>query len=195
MSITVSGRKMPVTAALRQYAEEKVGNAIKVLDTDPISTEVVLSKEKNPANPRPNTCEVTVRIKGHIVRVEEHEEDMYAAIDVASAKVSRQLRKYKTRVIDKKIRSSEKIADQMQKEEGADGELDLDRLMDELSNDEIVRVKVMDFPPMTEAEALVEIDLIGHDFFVYTDRDTGAVCCVLYRRNEGGYGKLQQRED
>ena len=84
MSITVSGRKMPVTDALRAYAEEKIGNSMKVMDIDPLNAEVVLSKEKNPANPCPDTCEVTLRTKGHIIRVEEHEDDMYAAIDVAA---------------------------------------------------------------------------------------------------------------
>lgn len=194
MSITVSGRKMPVTDALHGYAEEKILAAIKVLDIDPISTEVVLHKEKNPANPLSAVCEVTVRVKGHIVRVEESEEDMYAAIDVAAAKVARQLRKYKTRVIEKKVRTSEKIVEHARGGAPAGGELDLDRLMDELSDDAVVRVKEIDFAPMTEEEALVEIDLIGHDFFVYTDRDTNLVC-VLYRRNDGGYGKLQQKED
>lgn len=111
MSITVSGRKMPVTDALRAYAEEKIGNSMKVMDIDPLNAEVVLSKEKNPANPCPDTCEVTLRTKGHIIRVEEHEDDMYAAIDVAAAKVLRQLRKYKTRVIDRKTRNGEKTVD------------------------------------------------------------------------------------
>lgn len=194
MSITVSGRKMPVTDALRDYAEEKISAAIKVLDIDPITTEVVLYKEKNPANPQPAICEVTARVKGHIVRVEESEEDMYAAIDVAAAKVSRQLRKYKTRVIDKKVRTSEKIAEHAFDAAPTEGELDLDRLMSELSDDAVVRVKEIDFAPMTEEEALIEIDLIGHDFFVYTDRNTNLVC-VLYRRTDGGYGKLQQKED
>lgn len=193
MSITVSGRKMPVTDALRQYAEEKIASAVKVIEADPISTEVVLYKEKNPANPLPSICEVTVRIKGHIVRVEESEEDMYAAIDVAAAKVSRQLRKYKTRVIDKKVRTADKIAEHARDAVPPEEELDLDRLMEELSDDEIVRVKEIDFAPMTEEEALVEIDLIGHDFFVYTDRDTSSVC-VLYRRDNGGYGLLKQKE-
>lgn len=193
MSITVSGRKMPVTDALRQYAEEKIGAAIKVIEADPITTEVVLYKEKNPANPLPAICEVTVRVKGHIVRVEENEEDMYAAIDVAAAKVSRQLRKYKTRVIDKKVRATEKAVD-LTPAAASEGELDLDRLMDELTDDEVVRVKEMEFAPMTEEEALIEIDLIGHDFFVYTDRDTNRIC-VLYRRDDGGYGLLKQKED
>ena len=86
MSITVTGRKMPVTDALREYAEEKIGNSMKVMDIDPLVAEIVLFVEKNPANPRPAVCEVTLRTKGHIIRVEEHEEDMYAAIDVAAAK-------------------------------------------------------------------------------------------------------------
>ena len=107
MSITVTGRKMPVTESLREYAEEKIGNSMKVMDISPLDAEVVLFVEKNPANPRPAVCEVTLRPKGHIIRVEEHEEDMYAAIDVAAAKVLRQLRKYKTRVIDRKVRAEE----------------------------------------------------------------------------------------
>ena len=89
MSITVTGRKMPVTDALREYAEEKIGNSMKVMDINPLDAEVVLHVEKNPANATPAICEVTLRTKGHIVRVEESEEDMYAAIDVAAAKVLR----------------------------------------------------------------------------------------------------------
>lgn len=190
--ITVTGRKMPVTEALREYAEEKIGNSMKVMDINPLTAEVVLFVEKNPANPRPACCEVTLRTKGHIIRVEECEEDMYAAIDVAAAKVVRQLRKYKTRVIDRKLRSGEKVVEAVAPE--TTGELDFDKLMSELSDDEVVRVKVMEFEPLTEEEALVKIDLLGHDFFAYTDRDTNLVC-VLYRRKDGGYGLLKQKEE
>lgn len=190
MSITVTGRKMPVTEALRQYAEEKIGNSMKVMDIEPLDAEIVLFVEKNPANPRPAVCEVTLRTKGHIVRVEESDEDMYAAIDVAAAKVLRQLRKYKTRVIDRKIRSSmEKNGDSITPSNG-----DLDQLMDELAADEeVVREKTIEFEPLTEEEALVKIDLLGHDFFAYTDRDTSLVH-VLYRRDDGGYGLLKQKD-
>lgn len=191
MSITVTGRKMPVTDALRQYAEEKIGNSMKVMDIDPLVAEVVLFVEKNPANPRPAVCEVTLRTKGHIVRVEESEEDMYAAIDVAAAKVLRQLRKYKTRVVDRKVRAgAEKTAEPI----AANG-TSLDELMEELSGDEeVVRVKEIEFEPLTEEEALVKIDLLGHDFFAYTDRDTNLVH-VMYRRDDGGYGLLKQIEE
>ena len=191
MSITVTGRTMPITDALRQYAEEKVGNSMKVMDIDPLVAEVVLYVEKNPANPRPAVCEVTLRPKGHIIRVEESEEDMYAAIDVAAAKVLRQLRKYKTKVIDRKVRNGEK-AGEVLREAPAD-QTDLDQLMDELSDDEVVRVKEIEFVPLTEEEALIQIDLLGHDFFAYTDRDTNTVS-ILYRRNDGGYGLLRQKD-
>ncbi|WP_139651999.1 ribosome hibernation-promoting factor, HPF/YfiA family [Raoultibacter phocaeensis] len=191
MSITVTGRKMPVTEALRQYAEEKIGNSMKVMDIDPLVAEVVLFVEKNPANPRPAVCEVTLRTKGHIIRVEESEEDMYAAIDVAAAKVVRQLRKYKTRVVDRKVRAgAEKAAPDAIPATGAS----LDELMEELADDEVVRVKEIEFEPLTEEEALVKIDLLGHDFFAYTDRDSNLVN-VLYRRDDGGYGLLKQTEE
>ena len=193
MSITVTGRKMPVTDALREYAEEKIGNSMKVMDIDPLVAEVVLFVEKNPANPRPAVCEVTLRTKGHIIRVEEHEEDMYAAIDVAAAKVVRQLRKYKTKVVDRKLRAADETI--RMAEPAAAGELDVDGLMQELAaDDEVVRVKTIEFEPLTEEEALVKIDLLGHDFFAYTGRDSGMVN-VLYRRDDGGYGLLKQTEE
>ena len=124
--------------------------------------------------------------------VEEEDQDMFSAIDVAAAKVLRQLRKYKTRVIDRKVRAgAHGDPGSIRTMEGE--ELDLDALMADLSADEeIVRVKEIEFAPMTEEEALIQIDLLGHDFFAYTDRDTEAVC-VLYRRDDGGYGILKQK--
>ena len=192
MAITVTGRKMNVSDSLRQYAEEKIGNAMKVMDIDPLDAEVVLSVKKNPSIANPCKCEVTIRTKGNVVRVEEEEQEMFAAIDVAAAKVLRQLRKYKTRVIDRKVRAGAHGDPASIKSMEAGGELDVDALMEELSaDDEVVRVKEIDFEPMTEEEALIQIDLLGHDFFAYIDRDTSAFC-VLYRRAEGGYGLLKQ---
>ncbi len=190
MEITITGRKIHVTDALRSYAEEKIGNSMKVMDIDPLTAEVVLQVEKNPANPTPATCEVTMHARGHIIRVEESDENMYAAIDIASAKTLRQLRKYKTRVIDKKIASAPVVD-----KSAPATELDLDGLMDELSreDEEVVRVKELVLEPLTEEEALVQIDLLGHDFFAYIDRDTNAVN-ILYRRDHGGYGLLKQTE-
>lgn len=191
MSINVSGIQMSVSEPLRNYAEEKIGNSLKVMDIDPISCEVVLSVKRNPAIATPCRCEVTLRVKGHVIHVEEDETDMYAAIDVAAAKVLRQLRKYKTRVIDRRKRAGED-GESLKGLNAQSGDLDLDALMDELSaDDEVVRVKEIDFMPLTEEEAMIQIDLLGHDFFAYIDRDSN-VPCVLYRRDEGGYGLLKQ---
>lgn len=194
MDITVTGRKMAVTDALREYAEEKIGASMKVMDIKPLEAEVVLHTEKNPSNPQRAVCEVTLRTKQHVIRVEESDEDMYAAIDVAAAKVVRQLRKYKTRVIEKRPMGEAKAAEAARRSKMQASDLDVDGLMDELSaDDEIVRTKIIEFPPLTQEEALIEIDLLGHDFFAYIDRDTNAAC-VLYRRNDGGYGLLMQKE-
>ena len=193
MAITVAGRKMTVSDALRQYAEEKIGNSMKVMDIDPLDAEVVLSVKKNPSIALPCKCEVTIRTKGNVVRVEEEEQDMYAAIDVAAAKVLRQLRKYKTRVIDRKVRAGAHGDPASIRNMDVEGtELDVDALMAELSDDEIVRTKEIEFEPMTEEEALIQIDLLGHDFFAFVDRDSEAFC-VVYRRENGGYGLLKQK--
>ena len=193
MDITVSGRKMPVSEPLRVYAEEKIGGSVEQLDVGAIACEVVLYKEKNPANPSPSICEVTVLMKGHVARVEESEEDMYAAIDVAAAKIARQLRKFKTRVQSKRKKKTEQEIAYRDEDAHPATDLDLDKLMDELSEDEIIRRKKIEFTPMTEDEALIQIDLLGHDFFVYTDRDTDNVH-VLYRRSDGNYGLLTPSE-
>ena len=154
MEITVAGRKMPVTASLREYAEEKIGNSMKVMDIEPLSAEIVLFVEKNPSIARPAACEVTLYTKGHIIRVEEHEEDMYAAIDVAAAKVLRQLRKFKTRVLDRKNAHAETIR------EMPVTDVSLDELMDELSADlQAKAVGVRTFP--TGFEALVKTEDTG----------------------------------
>lgn len=190
MEITVTGRTITITPALRDYTQEKIGSALKVMDIDPLSADVVLLAEHNPSNAAPCVCEVTAYVKGQTIRVEEREDDMYAAIDIAAAKVSRQLRKYKTKVVDRRQRRS-----------GA-GELlassqpvtDFDKLMEELASEdnEIVREKTVDFKPQTTEEALIEIDLLGHDFHGFVDRDTNAFC-IVYRRANGGYGLLKQK--
>jgi len=194
MEITVTGRKMTVSDSLRSYVEEKIGNSVKVFNITPMSAEVVLRKEKNPANPNPAVVEVTLFTKGHIIRTVEADEDMYTAIDVAAAKVERQLRKYKTRVIDRRQQQGRKIREALQ-----DGIIaELEPLIDgrfsvaEDDEDEIVRVKEIDLVALTEEEALIQIDLLGHDFFMYSNAVDG-LTNVLYRRKDGSYGLLKPR--
>lgn len=186
MEVTVIGRKVTVTDALNDYAVEKIGNAMKVLSIDIPKAEVVLRVEKNRAVPC--ICEVTIRPKGHTIHVEEHEEDMYAAIDVAAAKVLRQLRKYKTRVIDRRQRAQAAPVSAVTEENLAS----LIESAPEEEDDQLVREKYIDLKPMTEEEALVQTDLLGHDFFVFINATTG-LTNVIYHRKNGGYGIIKPR--
>lgn len=185
VDIKVSGRKVTVTDALRSYVDEKIGDALKVFDIKPMSCDVVLRVDKNPSNPDSQVVEVTVFVRDSVVRVVAAQADMYAAIDVAADKVTRQLRKYKTRVVDRRQRAAAPApeptsADLADLIEGGD------------EDDELVREKVIDLTPMTEEQALVEIDLIGHDFYVFTNATTGLVN-VAYRRKNGGYGIIKPK--
>ena len=189
MDIKVSGRKVTVTDALHEYVDEKIGDALKVFNIQPMTCDVVLRVEKNRSNPEAAVCEVTVRVRDNVVRVESADPDMYAAIDIAADKVTRQLRKFKTRVVDRRQRAEapqrlvahEDLADLIVG--GGD---------EEEEGDELVREKVIDLPPMSEQEALVQTDLLGHDFYVFTNATTGLVN-VIYHRKNGGYGIIKPK--
>ena len=141
-----------------------------------------------PSNPNPAIVEVTVRARGSVIRVAEHGADMYAAIDLAAEKVTRQLRKFKTRVVDNRqqglsaaeVAPVEPVADLA------------DLLLPEDEDDQLVRVKEVELTPMTEEEALVQTDLIGHDFYVFENSVTGLVNVVYHRKN-GGYGIIKPK--
>ena len=188
MDIKVSGRKTTVTDALRAHVDEKIGEALKVFDIEPMTVDVVLRYEKNPSNPTPALVEVTVRARGSVIRVAEHGADMYAAIDLSADKVTRQLRKFKTKVVDNRQggASAADVAPVERVEDLAD------LLLPEEEDDLLVREKVIDVTPMTEEQALVQTDLLGHDFYVFENATTGLINVVYHRKN-GGYGIIKPR--
>ena len=188
MDIKVSGRKTTVTDALRAHVDEKIGEALKVFDIEPMTVDVVLRYEKNPSNPNPAIVEVTVRARGSVIRVAEHGADMYAAIDLSADKVTRQLRKFKTKVVDNRQggASAADVAPVERVEDLAD------LLLPEGDDDLLVREKVIDVTPMTEEQALVQTDLLGHDFYVFENATTGLINVVYHRKN-GGYGIIKPR--
>ena len=104
VDIKISGRKVGVSDSLREHVEEKVVSALKVFDIKPMTCDVVLRVDKNPSNPERKACEVTVFVRDNVVRVVASSDDMFSAIDEAADKVTRQLRKYKTRVIERRQR-------------------------------------------------------------------------------------------
>ena len=192
--IRISGRKVAITDALRTHVVDKLGSALKVFDISPMTCDCVLRVDKNPSNLERKSCEVTVFVRDNVVRVVASGDDMMAAIDEAADKVSRQLRKYKTRVVDRRQKGP-RIAIPADIEDLAD-------LIEPTSEDEeddvLVREKIIDLPPMTEEEALVQTDLLGHDFYVFTNATTGLIN-VIYHRKNGGYGiikpKIEEEND
>ena len=188
MDIKVSGRKTTVTDALRAHVNDKIGEACTVFDIEPMTVDVVLRYEKNPSNPEPAVVEVTVRARGSVIRVAEHGADMYAAIDLAADKVARQLRKFKTRVVDNRQggASAADVAPVERVEDLAD------LLIPEEEDDQLVREKVIDITPMSEEQALVQTDLLGHDFYVFENATTGLINVVYHRKN-GGYGIIKPK--
>ncbi len=169
--IKISGRKVSVTDAMRDRVNEKIGESLKVFDIKPMSCDVVLRVDKNRSNPDRKTAEVN---------------DMYTAIDIAAEKTTRQLRKFKTRVIDHKHHSQREDV-RIQAEPVAD----LADLIED-DDDALVREKFVELHPMTEEEALVQTDLIGHDFYVFENATTGLVN-VIYHRHNGGYGIIKPK--
>ena len=187
--IKISGRKVAITDSLRDQVNAKIGGALKVFDIKPMSCDVVLHSDKRRASKDRTSCEVTVFVRDNVVRVDAAGPDLDVAIDEAASKLARKLRKYKTRVVDRRQRSKrpEPIVEPV---------ADLSDLIasapEEEEDDELVREKIVELTPMTVEEALVQTDLIGHDFYVFENSVTGLVN-VVYRRKNGGYGIIKPK--
>ncbi len=181
MKMIIKGRHMAVTAPIREYAEEKIGRTSKILDHESMTTEVELYVEKNPSIENNQVAEITVFTKGPVIRSKEASTDMYAAIDLAADKLERQFRKYKGKMQDRhSSRSATQAAPVLPVGEPEEAEPTL------------VKTKVMDFKPMTLDEAILQMELLGHDFFVFHASDSDAVN-VLYRRHDGDFGLIESR--
>ena len=188
VDIKISGRKVSISEALRTHVEQKIGDALKVFDITPMSCDVVLRVDRNPSNPDRKTAEVTVFVRNNVVRVTASSDDMYAAIDDAAEKVTRQLRKYKTKVVERRHRAKAEQASVLTQEDLAN----LIEVSGEEIEDSLVREKYIDIMPMTEEEALVQTDLLGHDFYVFVNSSTG-LTNVIYHRKNGGYGIIKPK--
>lgn len=178
MNTVVKGRHMDVTPALREYAEEKIGKVAKLLNDHMVtSIEVELSAERNPAIEKKHVVEVTLFTKGHVIRAKEAAIDMYAAIDLVSEKLERQARKLKTKLQNRHKAAAPAVIEEAPTEE---------------SEPTIVKRKVIEVKPMAPDEAALQMELLGHDFFVFASSETESIN-VLYRRSDGDYGLIVPR--
>jgi putative sigma-54 modulation protein len=184
MDVAVKGRNLSVTEALERYALEKVERISKFFDDSgsDARAEVELSHERNPANPEPEVVETTLFINGTVLKAREATADMYASIDRMSDKLERQVRRYRGRQLDRWQGQREKVA-----ANAPETEIPADE--DEVEG-RIVRTKQFQMKPMSAEEAALQMDLLDHDFFVFTSADTGDIN-VVYRRRDGDYGLIE----
>ena len=172
MKITISGKNIDVTPGLRQTVNEKLGKLDRYFTPD-TQVNVTLSLEKER-----HKIEVTIPVKGRIIRSEQVSNDMYVSIDLVEEVIERQLRKYKNKIIDKK-----QSAENFQK-----AYVDNDYLENEEIR--IVRTKKFDIKPMYPEDACVQMELLGHNFFVFMNADTDQVN-VVYKRKGNTYGLIE----
>ena len=178
MQFQVKGRNLEVSDAIRSYAEAKLAKLERQL-TDP-RVELELAVEKNPSIAQNHVAEATIWTKGPVLRAREASGDMRASIDQLVAKLERQISRYRSRRRDRRRRAAR-----------ANGPTpDTIRVMSEGEEPQIVKTKQFALNPMTAEEAVLQLELVGHDFFVFRNADSGDVN-VVYRRRDGGYGLIE----
>ncbi|MDR3560146.1 MAG: ribosome-associated translation inhibitor RaiA [Negativicutes bacterium] len=172
MAITVRGKNIDITPALKDYVEKRVGKITKYFEM-PGEISVILTVAKGR-----HIVEVTVPVNGMLLRGEESTTDMYTSIDLVIEKLEKQIEKYKTKIA-RKLR-------------GGAFKGDLAAVPRDGEDDDFLVVKTKRFAikPMTTEEAIMQMNLINHDFFVFTNAETEDVN-VLYRRRDGHYGLIE----
>lgn len=183
MNFNIRGENIEVTRALREYAEKKIGKLARYFDT-PLATDVHVTLSVVRGE---QIVEVTIPLKGVLLRAEERSGDMYASIDLVVDKLERQIRKHKTK-INRKFRQDGSLRSLLKEnveEEGsaANGSAEEEEF-------EVVRTKRFEMKPMNVEEAILQMNLIGHNFFVFSNMETDEIN-VVYRRNDGKYGLIE----
>lgn len=173
MRFIISGKNIDVTAGLRSSIEQKLGKLERYF-TPTTEIIVTLSVEKERQK-----IEVTIPVKGTIIRSEQVSDDMYVSIDLVEEVIERQLRKYKNKLIDKHQEGGSFQPDFMEAE-----------LPDDEDEIKIIRTKRFGMKPMFPEDACVQMELLGHSFFVFRNAETDEVN-VVYKRKNGTYGLIE----
>ena len=176
MKYNIRGDKLVVTDAINEYVETKLSKLNKYFKEEDILANILLRVRGNS-----QIIEVTIPTDKFILRGEEEDKDLYAAIDLVTDKLERQIRKNKTRLkkqnsIDNKYK-----------------EFNFEYIIPEeetTEDEQIVKRKNIEMKPMDEEEAILQMNLLGHEFFVYKDINTNKVC-VIYKRKYGHYGLIE----
>ena len=176
MNFTITGKNIEVTEGLRSAIQEKIGKLDKYFSTETVAI-VTLSVEKERQK-----IEVTIPVKGNIIRAEEVSNDMYVSIDLVEEIIERQLRKYKTKLVDAKQAAAEFNKSYIEKDYEDEPEV------------KIVRSKKFGIKPMNPEEACVQMELLQHNFYVFLNSETDEVN-VVYKRKNNTYGLIEPEFD
>ncbi|SFA44283.1 SSU ribosomal protein S30P [Parageobacillus thermantarcticus] len=181
MIYNIRGENIEVTPALRKYVEKKIGKLERYFEnTEDVHVHVNLKVY----NDKQGKIEVTIPMPQLLLRAEERHDDMYAAIDLVADKLERQIRKHKTKV-NRKLRDRDKEAKQvLAVQTNAPAE------ENEEEEFEIVRTKHFSLKPMDSEEAILQMNLLGHNFFIFTNAETNRTN-IVYRRKDGKYGLIE----
>ena len=175
MEFIIHGRKVEVTDSIKRYIEEKIGRLDKYFEDPSNITATVVVKIRG----KEQIVEVTIPLKRVLLRCEESHDDLYAAIDIVSDKIERQIRKNKTKITRR------------YKDESIGVNFDAIEAKDE-EDKTIVKRKQIEMKPMSEEEAILQMELLGHEFFVFKNIESNEVD-VLYRRKDGDYGIIETK--
>jgi len=194
MKLLIHGRNLDVTPAIRDYTETKLTRAINHFEGIVKEADVHLSVARNPRVPQ-QIAEVTMFANGTVIRAQERSDNLYASIDLVASKLSRQLNRYKDRLLEREQGPVHRSA---RDEEAGAATLPLPGASltdgkEPVTPSRGVRRKYFAMPPMTLDDALHQLDVIDHDFYVFRDAETNQIQ-VVYRRNHGGFGVIQPRE-
>lgn len=176
MRFIIVGRNIDVTEGLKSAVQEKIGKLERFFNSD-TEVHVTLSVEKDRQK-----IEVTIPVKGNIIRAEQVSSDMYVSIDLVEEIIERQLKKYKNKILDKK-----------QNVEAFTPEF-IDKDFDEDDSIKIVRSKRFGIKPMDPEEACIQMELLGHSFYVFNNSETNEVN-VVYKRKSNTYGLIEPELD
>ncbi|MEC6748546.1 ribosome-associated translation inhibitor RaiA [Marinilactibacillus sp. XAAS-LB27] len=184
----VRGENIEVTQAIRDYVEKKVGKIEKYFKDVPEANAHVNLKTYSDKTAK---VEVTVPLPYIVLRAEETSPDLYGSVDLVVSKLERQMRKYKTK-INRKNRKSQGV-DAPQPTDSdlwADLEAEEDEATEEEIGAAIVRTKRLSLKPMNAEEAILQMDMLGHNFFIFEDADTNG-SSIVYKRKDGKYGLIE----
>ena len=175
MEIKIRGEKLKITDAMHDYVTEKIGKLDKYLEnSDNVYANVIVKVKGHEV-----TVEITIPLKSYILRSEETQNDFYAAVDKTIDILERQVRKQKTRLMSKQVKTNIDF--------NFEG-IELEK--EEKEKKKIVKRKTIEVKPMNEEEAILQMELLGHEFFMYKDSETNAPC-VIYKRRDGHYGVIE----